>query len=749
VNPKGGHGSSQEVFSVSEDDEIIQAFLEESRENLDHLDRDLVDLEARPTDPDLLARVFRTIHTIKGTCGFLGYGRLEALTHVGENLLGSLRTGDIVLDAAITSSLLRLIDAVRSVLDQIQSTGAEGDHEHAELLADLAHYVLPVTSREKVAERAAPVPESLLRPAGREHSLAAALLPMPDAPRPSAEAAPVPEVVAVTPMETSVRIDVAVLDKLLNLVGELVLAGSRIGEQAKDQQDGPMALANRQLHLVTNELQECVMQARLQPVGLVTGKFRRIARDLATALEKQVIVELEGEEVGVDKAVNEALKDPLLHLVRNAIDHGLESPTQRAEVGKSPEGRLVLRSTHESGRVRVEVSDDGRGIDASRLVQKAISIGILTNEEASQLTRAEALGLIFLPGLTTSEVVTNISGRGVGMDVVRASLEAVGGSIEVSSDAGQGTAFKISVPLTLSIMPVLITWCVGERYAIPQVDVEEVIHLGKTEVATSIDDIRGARIYSLRGCLLPLVDLASELALGSADTRESLEFVVVRTEGRHFGIIVDSVGDAVGAVVKPLTIATRSIPVFGGITILGDGGLSLILDTGGLATAAGIESKIEEAPTFRTAAHADTTSALLVTRTNGSHFAVRLALVDRLEHFQRASIEHVGMMNVVQYRNGILPLIPLAELLPTLGTDPTSHSVGTDSEEIHAVVCESSSGLIGLVVDSIEDIVPEPMDLPVTASRRGVSASFILDERVTELLDIDVLVAATGIGVPA
>ena len=347
----------------------------------------------------------------------------------------------------------------------------------------------------------------------------------------------------------------------------------------------------------------------------------------------------------------------------------------------------------------------------------------------------------------------SISGRGVGMDAVQSGLESVGGSIDIASEPGMGTVFKIAVPLTLSIMPVLITKCGGERYAVPQVDVEEVVHLEAEEVATSIDDIRGARIHTLRGQLLPLVDLAGQLGVESRPNDGSLEFVVVETEGRRFGIVVDSVGDAVGTVVKPLTPLTRSVSVFGGVTILGDGGLSLILDTGGLAAAAGIDvpSQGMTSPTLSVPPVA-ATSVLQVTGTNGAHFAVRLALVDRLEHFPRTSIERTGSMEVVQYRDGILPLIPLADLLPEPqqlpDTDPMRGSSTTDTVSIHAVVCDSATGLVGLVVDSIEDIVPEPPAVAQPTNRRGVSASLILDDRVTELLDIDVLVADASAGVP-
>jgi len=739
---------------VSEDDEIVQAFLEESRENLDRLDRDLVALEATPGDPELLASVFRTVHTIKGTCGFLGFSRLESLAHVGESLLGALRDGELAMDAAITTSLLQLIDALRAAMDRIQSTGAEGGDEHSDVIADLKRH-LPANGPQQATPtadpvRVEPVPESP-HPAPSD---AVAEEDRPPADQVNSPIAPEPVPALASTVETSVRIDVTVLDRLLDLVGELVLASSQVNELAKDPPDGPLAVPCRQLRLVTDELQDCVMEARLQPVGLVIGKFRRIARDLATSMGKQVVVEFEGEDVGVDKAVNEALKDPLLHLVRNAIDHGLESPTDRVAAGKPAHGRLAIRTSHENGRVQVEVSDDGRGIDAARLVEQAISIGTLTVEEANELTRAESLRLIFRPGLTTKEEVSNISGRGVGMDAVQSGLESVGGSIDITSEPGTGTIFKIAVPLTLSIMPVLITKCAGQRYAIPQVDVEEVVHLGAEEVPASINHIHGARIQNLRGQLLPLLDLAGELGVPSTPSDGSLDFVVVETDGRRFGIVVDSVGDAVGTVVKPLPPATRSIPVFGGVTILGDGGLSLILDTGGLATASGIGSPVKkQASTMPSPRPADATSVLLVTSANGAHFAVHLALVDRLEHFPRASIEHTGRVDVVQYRDGILPLISLADVLPDQqlpnGTELTGGSITHDTESIQAVVCDSASGLVGLVVGSIEDIVPEPTAVGQPVSRRGVSSSLILNERVTELLDIDALVADASVGVPA
>lgn len=700
---------------MSGDDEIVQAFLDESRENLDQLDRDLVDLESRPSDPALLAQVFRTIHTIKGTCGFLGFGRLESLTHAGESLLGALRTGELVLNGPVTTSLLALVDATRAVLRQVETTGSEGTEDHTAVIAGLARHL-------EGAQVAGPAPS-----------------PVPASDPSQADATETPGAVA----ETSVRVDVAVLDKLLDLVGELVLTRSQIGDIAPDDDDGPLAAPYRQLRLVTGELQDGVMRARLQPVGAVTGKFRRIARDLAAALDKKVRVDLEGEDVGVDKAVNEALRDPLLYLVRNAVDHGLESPADRMAAGKPAEGLLRIRAHHEGGRVRVEVADDGRGIDADRLVERAVATGTLTPDEAAGLTERQRLELMFRPGLSTKDEVTSVSGRGVGMDVVRANLEQVGGSIEVTSEIGKGSVFRINVPLTLAIMPALVVWCGGGRYAVPQVDVQEIVRLDADQVAATVDDIGGARLHRLRGRLLPLVGLAEHLRV--PPTRESggLDIVVIRNAGRRVGLVVDGVGDTIEAVVKPLPRAVRSVPVFAGVTILGDGQPSLILDVAGLVGGSVVEAATgdqEHDPDEGTTL-SGTAGLLLATGASGGGLAFRLSVVQRLERFPALRVDHVGGTEVVHYGDAIIPLIRVSAALSSVQPLEADRS----SDVLDAVVCASSAGLVAMVVDSIQDVVPEPPAPTQPAARPGVEACLVIGGRVTEVVDVDALVAASGL----
>jgi two-component system chemotaxis sensor kinase CheA len=763
---------------VTEDEEIVQAFLEESAENLDQLDRDLVDLEERPSDPELLAQVFRTIHTIKGTCGFLDFHHLERLTHAGEDLLGALRAGDLVLDRTITTSLLGLVDAVRLVLGRIEATGDEGDDDHAPVRADLARHLPgrsgpgappepePLGTPEPRPVAGSPAAESPSGPGelGRQidgghggsrpeagpdpGAEEVRVAPVDDAVEPVAVPGRVvaptggrdPEAEAVV-VETSVRVDIGVLDKLLDLVGELVLAQGRIGAVAGSEEDGPLALPYRDLRLLTGELQEGVMKARLQPVGTVIGRLRRIARDLATSLDKQVHVELEGEGIGVDKAVNEALRDPLLHLVRNAVDHGIEPPAVRVAAGKPPEGRLRIRAHHEGGRVQVEISDDGRGIDAAGLVRRSVETGVLTADASALLSPAEQVELMFHPGLSTKDEVTSVSGRGVGMDVVRSNLEKVGGTVDAWSEPGKGSVFRINVPLTLAILPALLIWCGGRRYALPQVDVHEIVHLGAAEVEHDVDDVGGARVHRLRGRLLPLVGLADRLDVEPEAGDGGLTIVVVARDERRFGLVVDAVGDTTEAVAKPFPQVIRSIAVFSGVVILGDGMPALILDVAGLAVAAGVEHGRDESGdlTARRDALFPTAGAgslVLARGGDGTRLAFQLDAVRRLEQFPSADIQRLGAREVVDYRGMILPLVRVSDQLG----NGSRHDRVDDQGVVHAVVCESSVGPVGLIVEGIEDVVPEPLAPPQPASRRGVSACLLLGDRITELVDVEVLV---------
>jgi two-component system chemotaxis sensor kinase CheA len=690
---------------VSDDDEILQAFLEESREGLDQLELDLIELETRPRDPGLLAQIYRSVHSIKGTCGFLGYRGLEALTHRGEDVLDALRAGRLDFAPEIATSLLRLSDAIRTFLNSIETTGEEGGDADPAILAELAAHLGDPPASEAAAERLTP---------------ATAL---------SGEDNPAPDLRSGL-HESSIRVDVDLLDRLMDLVGELVLVRGKVAELAAQEDGGALVDCYRQLRRVSGGLLEGVMRARLQPVGTVTRKFPRIARDLAASMEKLVSVELHGEDVGVDRAVNEALGDALVHLVRNVVDHGIESPADRIAIGKNPEGRLRIAASHEGGRVHVEVSDDGGGIDPERLAARAVSAGLLSHEEADDLDAERRLGLIFLPGLSTKASVTSVSGRGVGMDAVRANLERVGGGITVASDVGHGTVFRIDVPLTVAIVPTVVVHAGGGRYCVPQAGVQEVMHLTPDRVQNEVSDVDGALLYQLRGGLLPLIDLAEELRLPRGTSSAGITLLVLDASGRRFGMMVDDVGDTIEVVVKPLTRGIRSIPVFAGATIMSDGRPALVLDPDGLANAAGLTTAVPAAAAEEVGVPRDAPSWLLATGTGGRRLAVTMSSVWRLERVHRDRLQRGSQTDVIDYGNALLPLVRLADEL--------------DAEQVDVIICDSAAGRVGLVVESIEDVVPGEL-VPSAVPGRPDMARLELDGRLTELLDVEALVAGAEV----
>jgi chemotaxis protein histidine kinase CheA len=542
-------------------DDIVREFLVESNENLDQLDRDLITLEKDPKASEVLASIFRTIHTIKGTSGFLGFPRLEAVTHVGENLLSQLRDGRLVLNAEITSGLLAMVDAVRKILVNIESTGQEGEGDFTSLIETLTG--LQGGERKASAPAATPPPSppadpppaplateepsrqpenadpglplgEILVQAGRadpeevndalklqhegDDRRLGEILVEKGAAKPAAiqEALQVQaEARAPALSDSNIRVDVSLLDKLMNLVGELVLARNQILQFSSTQQDTSFLNTSQRLNLITTELQEGVMKTRMQPIGNIWSKFPRVVRDLATSCGKQVNIEMEGKETELDKTIIESIKDPLTHIVRNAVDHGIETPEKRQASGKSPEGHLFLRAFHEGGQVNIEISDDGAGIDLEHVKQKALEKGLVAPDQASRLSDRELLNLLFLPGFSTAEKVTNVSGRGVGLDVVKTNIEKIGGTVDIQNRVGQGTTLKIKIPLTLAIIPALIVTSSGDRYAIPQVSLLELVRLEGEQARKGIEMIHGAAVYRLRGKLLPLVNLNHELRVES------------------------------------------------------------------------------------------------------------------------------------------------------------------------------------------------------------------------------------------
>lgn len=870
--------SSADEAADTNTDEIIREFLIESAENLDQLDRDFVTLEEDPTNRECLTRIFRTIHTIKGTCGFLGFTKLEHLTHVGENLLSRLRDGELMLTPEITSALLAMVDAVRRMLSSIESERHEGDGDDSALIATLTRLAeIPVSMGRITPEDV----QAVLREKeqGRLGYSGAILIEKDLAtPKDVAEALRIQEsesrpvgatnqAASTTVTDTTVRVDVGLLDRLMNLVGELVLARNQILQLAGAQEDPAFLATSQRLNLITTELQEGVMKTRMQPIGSLWNKLPRVVRDLALACGKKVRVEMEGEETELDRTLLEAIKDPLTHLVRNAVDHGIEPPEQRVACGKPEVGRLLLRAYHEGGQVNVEIADDGAGIDLERVKRKAIERGLITPEQAARLSEREAAHLIFLPGFSTAETVTNVSGRGVGMDVVKTNIERIGGMVDVQSQLGQGTTIRLKIPLTLAITPALIVTSGMERYAIPQTSLLEVVRLEGGQARRGIETIQGVPVYRLRGNLIPLVYLNQMLGVGSfTDTvrsqsqasrvdfeavrakhllwkvrlrrfldgeealteaqvvshrdcdlgkwlygeglaafgslpemiqlerihaelhstvrqvvqleragnraaaeqmltqvemissqiiallniiehrvagAQTVNIIVLQADDRPFGLVVDEVVDTAEIVVKPLGKQLKSIPVYAGATIMGDGKVALILDVLGIAQQTGVVSESRE-QAFKTEEvastdHAEERQTLLLARVGQEgQVAIPLAMVSRLEELPLAQIERMGYQEVVQYRGRIMPLLRLSDALRL-------DALPSDAEKIKVVVYAENGGSVGLVVDDILDIVEEPVAALQRTPRHGVIGSAVIQQRVTDLLDVPSLIRAADL----
>lgn len=708
---------------MTESEDLIREFVVESLEGLDRLDQDLVDLEKDPLNSKKLASVFRAIHTIKGTCGFLGLPTLERVSHEGESLLSRLRDGDLVLDAPLTTVLLSLVDAIRDLLGCIERSGGadEGPEDYAALIAGLRalHAHCESSHEDPSAERAM---ASAASPAAASHPAPV----LSDTPRQGAA-------------DSSLRVDVSVVDALMDLVGELGLARNQILQCTAHSEDLALVHAAQRLKVVTAALQEGVMKARMQPIGNVWSKFPRLVRDLAASCGKQVRLEMEGGDTDLDRGIVEAIKDPLTHIIRNSVDHGIESPGDRVGRGKRPEGTIGLRACHEGGQVTIEISDDGAGIATERVRQRAVARGLVSAEQAQRLSERDVARLIFLPGLSTAAAVTHVSGRGVGMDVVKTHIEKIGGTVDMQSVAGVGTTLRIRIPLTLAIIPALMVTSGCDRFAIPQANLLELVRLDGEETTGAVEHIGSAQFLRSRGTLLPLVHLRAALRLADpAIDDDGMTVVVMEADRRRFGLVVDAVHDTEEIVVKPLGTQLKGITAFAGATIMGDGTIALILDALGLGQMCRVVPErrpvaAHDDQVSPPAPESEDTSTLLVFHAAEHHrMALPLSRVVRLEEVPRYLVERSGQRLVVQYRGEILPLLSLAHYF---------HHVEPPADFLQVIVVSGRGQRVGLVVHRIVDIVQQVVVADVRQPRRGVSASSVVQEHVTDMLDLEAVIA--------
>lgn len=788
-------------------DDILRDFLSETNESIDTLDRALVRFEREPEDPELLSEIFRVMHTIKGTCGFLGLARLAGVAHAGENILGQFRDGALKPNQDSVSAVLESVDLIKHLLAQLEAAGAEPAGDDSALINRLnaianAADASPAPSAEPLPARlgglssidcaveialarfkqssegmrANAVQEDALHAAIRDcvwnavsrepgQTLSAALAAL-DAGGETEAAALAPflgdalgelgvepsaveetrALLTPAPVEQgrteapaaarepaasnvaaqTIRVQVESLEQLMNVASELVLIRNQLLQTLRQQPESPFAGPLQRLNHVTTELQESVMTTRMQPIGAAWAKLPRLARDLALELDKRIEVVMEGAETELDRQVLELIKDPLTHMIRNAADHGLESPGERAKAGKPETGRILLAARHEGSHIVIEVGDDGRGLIASKLRAKALTQGLISPAEAEQLSDAKIHQLIFHPGFSTAAAVSGISGRGVGMDVVRTNIEKIGGTVELSSVEGRGTRFTIRIPLTLTIVSALIVDCCGERFAMPQSSVVELVGAGGGS-GREVEEINGAPVLRLRDRLLPLISLQELMALPGDPPRDGERSILVTRVGSFsYGIIVDRVFDTEEIVVKPAASILRNIPFYSGATILGDGAVIMILDPKGVASALGsIEAEQVEDRRRDPASGAQRTQLLVVRGGAGALKATPLQLVSRIEDVTAASIEYANGKAVLQYRGRLMPLAPLDDSIDMRAPGPRP-----------VIVFDDGSRAIGLVVEEIVDIVEAPLKQEFKSTAPGALGSLVVGEHVTDIIDI-------------
>ncbi|WP_085908735.1 hybrid sensor histidine kinase/response regulator [Kiloniella majae] len=768
-------------------DDLLSEFLTETNEGLTTLDMELVKLEQNPNDAELLSSIFRLMHTIKGTCGFLGLPRLESVAHAGENIMNKFRDKELSVTATGVSLILECLDQIREILTTLEATEQEPEGDDSDLISRLnAHAeggdvgeAAPAPA-EAAPAAAAPVeaaaddddeedelerafrealgPEELAAQAADEASDAPEAAQVSEvvelnaeAPPPAAPApAPAPKPAAKKPTpppaapagdsgssvaNQSIRVSVEVLENLMTMVSELVLTRNQTLQILRAHKESDFATPLQRLNHVVSDLQEGVMKTRMQPIGNAWAKLPRIIRDLSHELDKKIDLVMKGAETELDRQVLELIKDPLTHMVRNSADHGLEMPNDRVAAGKPETGQVILNAFHEGGHIIIQISDDGKGLNTNRIKEKCVENGLASEAEMDGMNDQQIQQFIFKPGFSTAAEVTAVSGRGVGMDVVRTNIEKIGGTVELSSTEGKGTIFTIKIPLTLAIVSALIVECCKERFAIPQLSVVELVRTSAHSEHT-IEHINETPVLRLRNRLLPLVTLRDLLKLTDDDEPEGEEkeirednFIVVSQVGTYtFGIIVDRVFDTEEIVVKPVAPILRDIQLFSGNTILGDGAVVMILDPNGIAAATG-EIAVADADLGahedRHLTGNDEKVAMLVFRSgDDAPKAVPLALIARLEEIDLAKVETSGGQHVVQYRGQLMPLIPMQPgmELEKEGRQPV-------------LVFSDRERSMGLVVDEIIDIVEDRMNVELSAEKEGYIGSAIIAEKATDVVD--------------
>ncbi|MEO0531205.1 MAG: chemotaxis protein CheW [Planctomycetota bacterium] len=767
-----------------EDNELLADFVVEANEHLADIENQFLAIEeaAPAVDGDLVNEVFRAIHSIKGAAGFLGLTTVNDLSHNLENILNMMRNEELAPTSAIVDDMLKGADALKGLIEDVENSNDADVAEHITALERIAAAAMaegdtpaeppaeapaePVAEEAQAEEAAAPEPDFDPNHIPTDEELEAAInaklaekkaakaaaetaAAEPPAQGPEAKPAPKPAPQAKTeekketskaaPPEAQIRVAVGVLDSLMNLAGELVLSRNQLLQAVSTEEKTGLEAISARLDQVTSELQEAIMQTRMQQIGTVFGRFPRVVRDLSSKLGKECDLIVEGKDVEVDKTIVEAIGDPLTHLVRNSCDHGVEDPATRVAAGKPAKGTIHLKACYQAGKVRIEIKDDGGGIDPEKLKAKAVSKGIISQEQADDMSDRDAIRLIFAPGFSTAAEVTDVSGRGVGMDVVRTNIAKLGGTVDVESELGQGTNIIVTLPLTLAIIPSLIVQVGGDRFAIPQVNIAELVRVRETERESKLGRVKNAEVLRLRGQLLPLVRLQETLGCREAEgpiqgnATGATNIIVVDTGQTRFGLVVDALHDSEEIVVKPLGRHHKECRQLAGATILGDGHVALILDIAGLAADAALGADGDTPAADQDAGHdeesVDVQSMLLFKNNEHDHFAVPMDIIARIERIKVDQIDSVAGQEVLQYRRTTLPLIRLESCITA--------SVADTSDSIYVVVYDVRGREVGLIAPTLEDIreVETNVDT-VTFGEPGVIGSLVINEQTVRMIDL-------------
>ena len=781
-------------------DDLVSEFLSETNESLSELDTQLVTLEQNPEDESIIGSIFRVMHTIKGTCGFLGLGRLESVAHAGEDVLDNIRSGKLKISAEKISIILEAIDRIKGIISSMEETGAEPAGDDTDLIKRL----------KKCAEgegAAASAPASAPKSSTEElEQLSTGEAPAKDSMDLQAlfDAAPGPgeEGAVATPAATetiseeiredaidqglktaqeksggvkaaqaaaqNIRVNLSLLENLMQMASELVLTRNQLVQINRNQTNSNFTAPLQRLSNITTEIQESVMKTRMQPISNAWAKFPRLVRDLAIEVNKKIDLEMIGAETEMDRQMLEMIKDPLTHMVRNAADHGLDTPAERRAAGKNETGTITLNSYHEGGHIIIKISDDGRGINSKKIAAKAIEKGLATSAEISSMTEKQIIQFICKAGFSTAEKITAVSGRGVGMDVVVSNIEKIGGTLEIESVLGKGSAFIIKLPLTLAIMSVLLVESGNQMFAIPQIRVSEIVHAhseadktAKTGDDFIIETIKDTSVLRLRGKLLPLVSLSELLNMSESDKEknkanmnhfatgnvvelgnrrapsnkkpELRKFIVVCEVGSsHFGIIVEKVYDTEEIVVKPKSALIKNIEIYSGCTILGDGSVVLILDPNGIMKTMGNirdsdKDKEKEKSGDKLDSMSDEEEIMFLLFKGGGKApkAVPLELVSRIEEIRMEKTEWAGDKMVIQYRDHLMRLT-------TTDNTYTPPAEGV----VEVIVFNDEDKILGLIVQEVTDIVKHPMNIKSMAGNNGILGSLVIKGMTYDLVDI-------------